>query len=431
MIENWFSICGRPILLSRSPQIHNHWFRMAKLPAHYFRLIADSAPAAVATYRKIGVAGFNVTAPFKQAISAEIDDLTPEARATGAVNLVLRQGRQLRGFNTDVAGVAGVLAAVNCPHDVDALVLGAGGAARAAIYALKQLTARITIVNRTDVQAQSLAQEFDLTWRPFAERAVAVRQAPLIIAAVTQTDNLIRPEWLHSSQIICDANYIHSNLEQVAAAAGCTYLSGQLWLEQQARQVFRLFTGLAAGAVPNLSTPLYKERAANLALIGFMGAGKSTLGKALAGRLGWQFTDTDELIEQESGENITKIFARSGEAEFRQRESAVLAKVLRKQRQVIACGGGLTIKPENRQWLSTATVVILLYARPSAIWQRIECASRPLLLGPDGQSRAELLFADRLESYLTTADAVLDTEIYTVNQAEDWIYAEIEQVIDH
>lgn len=432
MIESWYSICGRPILRSQSPAIHNYWFQLGGIPAYYFRLIADGTPAALMTYRKIGVAGFNVTAPFKKMVIPELGNLSPEAAAIGAVNLVLNRGNQWHGFNTDMAGVLGTLKAhAFCTGD-HVLIIGAGGAARAALAAIKRLTNRIIITNRTDWKAQQLAQEFACGWVPFAERAAAVRAAQWVITTVTETDAILQPEWLQPHQVICDANYIHSNLAQTAAAVGCGYISGYSWLEHQAREVFRLFTGRSAPeALPDLTLPPAKGKRNNFALIGFMGSGKSNLGRKLAERLQWRFVDLDTVIEEEYGEQITTVFQNYGEEEFRRREAKMLSKVITGRNQVIACGGGVTTIKENCLRLQTAATVVFLYARPEAVEQRIDRATRPLLQGIDYRRKAKRLFQARLENYITTADAVIDTELYNLDQAEDLIYAEIEPHLDH
>ena len=100
--------------------------------------------------------GINVTAPFKQDAFARVDRLTPDALATGAVNLVVRSGEETVGYNTDVEGVLGAVRETGLPVS-DALIVGAGGAARAAAVAALRLGCRVTIANRTFSKADELA----------------------------------------------------------------------------------------------------------------------------------------------------------------------------------------------------------------------------------------------------------------------------------
>ena len=103
-----------------------------------------------------GYDGINVTAPFKQDAFANVSRLTPDALATGAVNLVVRNGQETVGYNTDVEGVLGAIRETNLPVS-DALDVGAGGAARAAAVAALRLGCRVTIANRTLSKADELA----------------------------------------------------------------------------------------------------------------------------------------------------------------------------------------------------------------------------------------------------------------------------------
>jgi len=114
-----------------------------------------------------------------------------------------------------------------------------------------------------------------------------------------------------------------------------------------------------------------------------MGAGKSRVGRALAVKLGFEFLDSDALVEAEVGATIAEIFAREGEAGFRRRERAVLAR-LPERRCVVALGGGAVVAAENREILAGKGRLVWLDARPETLADRIgEARERPLLAGLD------------------------------------------------
>lgn len=117
----------------------------------------------------------------------------------------------------------------------------------------------------------------------------------------------------------------------------------------------------------------------NLYLVGMMGCGKSTTGRALAQQLGYGFVDTDDLITQLTGQAITDIFAESGEAHFRQVESKVLSEVAAHTKLVVATGGGIVLDKKNWSFLQHG-LVIWLDVEPDQLWQRLQTdQSRPLL----------------------------------------------------
>jgi len=146
----------------------------------------------------------------------------------------------------------------------------------------------------------------------------------------------------------------------------------------------------------------------NVALYGFMGVGKSTVGKALSERLGFGFVDMDELIERRAGMKIKDIFAVEGEKGFRALEKKVVREVAEKDRHVIACGGGAVLDPENAEALSKNSVLILLTASIDEIVERTrDSDERPLLNVDD--ARAEALLRERMPRYIEAADLVIDT----------------------
>jgi 3-dehydroquinate synthase len=117
---------------------------------------------------------------------------------------------------------------------------------------------------------------------------------------------------------------------------------------------------------------------ANLVLVGFMGAGKSTVGRLLAERLGWSFVDVDARIEREAGRSIPELFAQEGEAGFRERERRAIAAVCQGDRQVIAPGGGAVLDSRNEEALRAAGPVVALTAPLDVLWRRVAGSRRPL-----------------------------------------------------
>ena len=138
----------------------------------------------------------------------------------------------------------------------------------------------------------------------------------------------------------------------------------------------------------------------NLALVGFMGTGKSTIGRIVAEHMQFGFVDTDGLIEAQLGRSISDIFAREGEAAFRQCEKLALESLGRQRNLVIAAGGGLVVDPANMASLKAHSLVFWLVAPPETIWARVRTQShRPLLQGPDPLGKIRSLLAAREPAY--------------------------------
>lgn len=148
-----------------------------------------------------------------------------------------------------------------------------------------------------------------------------------------------------------------------------------------------------------------------------MGAGKTTIGKALARKTGWRFVDSDHEIEHRTGVTIPVIFEIEGESGFRQRETKVIAELLREPNIILATGGGAVLSPENRQTIRDCGTVCYLKAAPKTLYQRTRHdRSRPLLQVADPMAVLASLLDIRGPLYEEIADIVIDVERNTSSQ---------------
>ncbi len=408
-----FAVAGRPILASRSAPMFRALFRRQGLRARYTRLSTRDASGLLPMAEALGLAGLNVTAPMKEDVLPALASCQPSVQAVGAANVLLGRDEGWVGANTDASGVRDALAL----HGVGlagrtAVVLGAGGAARAALAALSPAgLAQVLVFNRSYERASRIADAFGARALPMTELAEAVRRADLLVSCVPGEPDLVPAGALHPRLWVFDADYRATRLAHAARAAGAPVIPGSDWLALQAAQGFRAFTGrgLDTGAVAwlrQLARVAVPSPAAPLVLCGFMGAGKSSVGPELARRLGWSFADTDALVEAEAGLSVPELFSRHGEARFRELERRLVARAL-ESAGVIALGGGALLDSETRDLLRTRALVVLLWTPLELALERASHGDRPLLA--DGSDPRELL-SPRLASYLDLADLVVSSE---------------------
>ena len=149
----------------------------------------------------------------------------------------------------------------------------------------------------------------------------------------------------------------------------------------------------------------------DIALIGFMGVGKTAVGEALAKKLGNKFIELDGLIEQRAGKTISDIFRQDGEIAFRELEIEVVKEVSRGENQVIACGGGVVLNKINIDRLREKSIIVYLMASPRVILKRSSADEnkRPLLDIPDRARQIRELLRFRRPFYERAADIKIDT----------------------
>jgi len=158
-----------------------------------------------------------------------------------------------------------------------------------------------------------------------------------------------------------------------------------------------------------------------------MGAGKSTVGKLLAKKLGRRFLDADHVIEERCGVKIPVIFEMEGEDGFRKREAQAIKDITAEHELILATGGGAVLLSENRQFLSERGTVIYLHANPIELWHRTKGGEgRPLLKSGDAKKILENLYAIRDPLYREIADYVIETGKPSVNQLVNTLIMQLE-----
>ena len=150
---------------------------------------------------------------------------------------------------------------------------------------------------------------------------------------------------------------------------------------------------------------------ANVVLIGFMGTGKTSIGKIVACTLGFKFVDTDALIVKRAKKAINRIFAEDGEGVFREHETAVLRGLVGKGKMVISTGGGIVLRAENRALLKQIGYTVCLAAKPATICERVAGnRDRPLLNTKNPTETITLMMAERKALYESACDLMIDTD---------------------
>jgi len=154
----------------------------------------------------------------------------------------------------------------------------------------------------------------------------------------------------------------------------------------------------------------------NLALIGFMGAGKSSVGRLVADLLHFAYLDTDHVIEARAGKTISEIFEQEGEPAFREWERRIVEELTHRTKTVIGTGGGLPVNEANLASLKTHALVVCLWASPETIYQRVRGHDhRPLLKEADPLKKIRQLLSVR-EPYYRQADVLVSTELRSLRE---------------
>lgn len=251
-------IFGCPVRHSQSPAMHNAAFKALGLDYIYvpFEVHPDNLKAAVQAIRVLNIVGVNVTIPHKERVIEFLDWVSEDACRIGSVNTIHNCDGTLKGYSTDGLGFIRALeASGKSPKGSKAVVLGAGGAARATVSALIAHGTEVTVVNRTYSRAVELSKLLDGKVRPVAlenaDAQDAVRQADLLVNCTSvgmypNTDaQPIPSEWLHSGLFVYDQIYnpLETKLLKAAEKAGARSANGVKMLVFQGAISFEIWTG--------------------------------------------------------------------------------------------------------------------------------------------------------------------------------------------
>lgn len=235
------AVVGNPIAHSKSPLIFRFLFQHLKLTATYDKQLLQTAAEITDLFRE-GYTGLNVTAPFKQEVMPLLDKLSDAAKAIGSVNTIVKENNVLVGCNTDYLGVVNALKSNGIAlAGKKCMVLGAGGAARAAIYGLKQAGAFLKVYNRTEAKANRLSKEFEINTVSVNMLKEELAQTDILIDTLPSGQTLLENIDLPQQLIILDASYPQSVYR--GRIKNENLIGGEQWLLHQALPAFKHFTG--------------------------------------------------------------------------------------------------------------------------------------------------------------------------------------------
>lgn len=245
-----YGVIGYPVRHSLSPAMHNAAFESAGLNAVYLAFETRDIKGALQGMKALDLKGLSVTIPHKTDIIPLLDEVEDLALKIGAVNTVVNQGGRLIGYNTDAQGALKALEAETLVSGQDCLVVGAGGAARAIGFILKERGAKVTIVNRSLERGEALAKELNCPFFPLDQLAEHKAQILLQTTPVGMYPNVdqspVPERAFKKGMVVMDIIYnpLETKLLQTAKTNGCAIIDGAGMFVYQGAEQFRLWTGL-------------------------------------------------------------------------------------------------------------------------------------------------------------------------------------------
>lgn len=383
-------LLGEHLTHSFSPMIHN-------MLSDYEYKIYDIAPENLEDFVKnSGLDAFNVTIPYKKAVMPFLDEISKEALAIGAVNVVVRRNGKLYGYNTDYFGFSYMLDSAKIDvKGKKAMLFGNGGAA-ATIKAV--LTDRcvgdIVVIDKDDNTPENLALHPDAS--------VIINASPLGMYP-NNGRAAVDPSIFPNCQAVLDIVYnpARTALMLQAEALGITAVGGLSMLVAQAARGFELFTNdkYEDGIIESIIDRICRNTQ-SIILVGMPSSGKSTVGSLLASTLNRSFFDADEEFYKNHSIAPAAAINTLGESKFRDMEVITLAELGKRSGAVIATGGGAVTRAENYPSLHQNGIIIYI----KRDLDKLSTEGRPL----SQNGALEALFAKRKDLYERFADITVE-----------------------
>ena len=348
-----FGLLGERLSHSFSPMIHG------ELGSYEYNLY-EKKPEELEHFLMHGnFDGLNVTIPYKTTVIPFCADLSKNARSTGSVNTITRRiDGSLFGDTTDYFGFAYLLkkTGVNLSGG-KILILGSGGSSLTVQIVLKDMGIKeVVVISRSGADNYENIENH-------RDAILIINTTPVGMYPNNSISPLADFDIFQKCRAVIDLIYNPARTELLMQAEerGILAVNGLSMLVAQAKKAAEQFLGssIPDAHIEKITLKILKTTQ-NIVLIGMPGCGKSSIGSALAKKLNREFADTDELITETVGKNIPAIFADDGEAEFRKLETAALRMLCKRSGLIIATGGGIVKRQENRNIIRQNGIVIFL-----------------------------------------------------------------------
>ena len=373
--------------------------------------LREIAPADLGTFMtRKEFRAINVTIPYKQDVIPYLDEISDTAREIGAVNTIVNRDGHLYGTNTDAAGLQALIARV-CPdiRGRKTLVLGTGGTSKTAVYTAKAMGAEPVI--RVSRSAREDAVTYEEALRDHRDAEILINTTPCGMFPAAE-DMPVDIAGFPALRGVVDVIYnpLRTKLVLAALRRGIPAEGGLYMLTAQAVRAAEEFRGIRYEE--ELTEKIYRRMARdkeNIVLTGMPGSGKSAVSSILGARTGRVVIDTDRMIVEKAGMEITEIFRRYGEKHFRDLESEVIREAAARAGVIISTGGGAILRAENTDALRRNGRLVWLDRKPDDL---VPTDDRPLA---DSREKMTALYAAREPIYRATADE----RIEVTGSAED------------
>lgn len=452
----YIGIFGNPIKHTLSPIIHDTISRRLGLDERYIPFhIEENLGMAVKDAFDKGILGLNITVPHKQSVMEYLVETDHAAKVIGAVNTLVRADGGYKGYNTDMPGLAKAIESEGVSlKNRNIIILGAGGAARAAVYmCIKYGAKKVYIINRTIENAKKIADDMTAVFGNGSDDKI--KYADIYAVAADRYSEIPRDKYifiqctsvgLHEGDglpVVCDTDFYKMasfgvDLIYNPAKTPFIKLMERLGIRTMNGLKMLLYQGVMANELWNgkvvdgeTTDKIYRSLSAavygpqnNIILVGYMGSGKTTIGKYISEKYGYEFIDTDDYIVKKEGMSINDIFAVKGEEYFRRFETETLKELGSSlHNAVISTGGGLPMRDENRKLLEAMGTVYYLKTGADTIFKRVSGnAERPLLKCENPYEKICDMLKEREPKYMLCADMVLCTDDKDVKQLADAIF---------
>ena len=359
---NKFAVIGYPISHSKSPEIYNFWMQYTIPESYYTRISARTLKEIRSVDKIINLKGYNLTSPLKDVFNFSYN-----------VNTIVKVDEKLNYYNTDIEYFEDLIDELKL-NNKKILIIGGGESAKNIAKSLDNRAFDFSFILRNP-ETKDDKIYFNKQLLNILNINDIISDFDVIVNTIKFTSEYLHPEIKFENKIIIDLIYQQELFKN--RISNCEYYSGYDWLNGQAKKSFSYY-------FPDFEVEeiyleiLKKKKHKAISLIGFMGSGKSTLGKLLADKLSYKFVDTDDLIIEKYGP-IRNIFQEHGEERFREMEFEALQSIDLSKNTIISTGGGIINGEDSTSYLEQNTFRIWLLNSAGKVYRRIIGSDRPLL----------------------------------------------------